>query len=82
MPFSKTPTWIIAGILLLLTSLFGFALFISTSLGGEDQFESVMSGEGAGGIARVSSEVMRYVPLIRKYQNKMGLGSMSGVSWP
>ncbi|MFK9119510.1 lysozyme family protein [Peribacillus frigoritolerans] len=76
----KNPiTWIIAGILFLLTSLFGFALFISISLGGEDQFESGMSGEGAGGMPRVSSEVMRYEPLIRKYAEQNGVGEYVGL---
>lgn len=53
-PFS----WIIVGTLLILTSLFGFALFISISLGGENQLESGMSGEGTVGTAQVSSEVV------------------------
>ncbi|MEE3955941.1 bifunctional lytic transglycosylase/C40 family peptidase [Peribacillus frigoritolerans] len=76
----KNPiSWIIAGILLLLTSLFGFALFISISLGGENQFESGMSGEGAGGTGRVSSEVMRYEPLIRKYAEQNGVGEYVGL---
>ncbi|MCM3169519.1 bifunctional lytic transglycosylase/C40 family peptidase [Peribacillus frigoritolerans] len=76
----KNPiTWIIAGILFLLTSLFGFALFISISLGGEDQIESGMSGEGAGGMPRVSSEVMRYEPLIQKYAEQNGVGEYVGL---
>ncbi|MGJ3194906.1 bifunctional lytic transglycosylase/C40 family peptidase [Peribacillus frigoritolerans] len=76
----KNPiTWIIAGIILLLTSLFGFALFISISLGGENQLESGMSGEGAGGTAQVSSEVMRYEPLIRKYAEQNGVGEYVGL---
>ncbi|MBK5502618.1 hypothetical protein [Peribacillus sp. TH14] len=37
-------------------------------------------GDGAGGTARVSSEVMRYEPLIRNMRNKMGLGNMSDLS--
>jgi hypothetical protein len=70
----KNPfTWIIAGILLLLTSIFGFALFVSISLGGENQFESEMSGEGAGEPAQVSAEVLRYEPLIRKYAEQNGV---------
>ncbi|MEK4069862.1 bifunctional lytic transglycosylase/C40 family peptidase [Peribacillus sp. FSL R5-0717] len=74
-PFS----WIIAGILFFLTSLFGFALFISISLGGENQLESGISGEGAGGTAQVSSEVMRYEPLIRKYAEQNGVGEYVGL---
>ncbi len=71
----KNPiTWIIAGILLLLTSIFGFALFVSISLGGENQFELGMSGEGAEGTAQVSLEVLRYEPLIRKYAKENGIG--------
>jgi cell wall-associated NlpC family hydrolase len=76
----KNPlTWIIAGILLLLTSIFGIALFISISLGGENQFESGMSGEGAGGTAQVSAEVLRYEPLIRKYAEEYGIGEYVGL---
>ena len=60
-------TWIIGGVLLLLTFLFGIGLFLSISLGGENQFESGMSGEGAGGTAQVSAEVLRYEPLVAKY---------------
>ncbi|MCA0174614.1 bifunctional lytic transglycosylase/C40 family peptidase [Bacillus sp. RAR_GA_16] len=60
-------TWILGGILLLLTFLFGIGLFLSISLGGENQFESGMSGEGAGGTAQVSAEVLRYEPLVAKY---------------
>ncbi|NCT39849.1 transglycosylase SLT domain-containing protein [Bacillus sp. EB93] len=48
-------------------------------MGGEDQFESGMSGEGAGGIARVSSEVIRYEPLIRKYAEQNGVGEYVGL---
>jgi hypothetical protein len=56
----KNPiTWIITGIFLLLTCLFGIALlFVSISLGGENQIESGMSGEGAEGTAQVSAEVI------------------------
>ncbi|PEL13864.1 bifunctional lytic transglycosylase/C40 family peptidase [Bacillus sp. AFS017336] len=71
----KNPlTWILAGILLLVTSIFGVALFLSISLGGENQFESGMSGEGAKGTAVVSAEVLRYEPLIRKYAEEYGIG--------
>ena len=76
----KNPiTWIIAGILLLLTSIFGFALFVSISLGGENQFESGMSSEGAGGTAQVSPEVLRYEPLIRKYAEENGISEFVGL---
>jgi cell wall-associated NlpC family hydrolase len=76
----KNPiTWIIAGILLLLTSIFGFALLVSISLGGENQFESGMSSEGAGGTAQVSAEVLRYEPLIRKYAEKDGVEEYAGL---
>ncbi|WML27393.1 bifunctional lytic transglycosylase/C40 family peptidase [Neobacillus sp. OS1-33] len=76
----KNPlTWILAGILLLLTSIFGIALFISISLGGENQFDSGMSGEGAGGTAQVSAEVLRYEPLIRKYAEQNGVGEYVGL---
>ncbi|MBO1000265.1 lysozyme family protein, partial [Bacillus sp. SD075] len=76
----KNPiTWIIAGIHLLFTSIFGFALFISISLGGENQFESGMSGEGAGGTAQVSADVLRYEPLIRKYAEQNGIGEYVGL---
>jgi hypothetical protein len=76
----KNPlTWIIAGILLLLTSIFGLALFVSISLGGENQFESGMSEEGAGGIAQVSAEVLRYEPLVRKYAEEYGIGEYVGL---
>jgi cell wall-associated NlpC family hydrolase len=72
----KNPlTWIIAGILLLLTSIFGIALFLSISLGGENQFESGMTG-GAG---QVSAEVLRYEPLIRKYAEEYGIGKHVGL---
>lgn len=72
----KNPlTWILAGILLLLTSIFGIALFISISLGGENQFETGMSTEeGVGGTAQVSAEVLRYEPLIQKYAEEYGVG--------
>ncbi|MFB5197424.1 lysozyme family protein [Neobacillus sp. KR4-4] len=76
----KNPlTWIIAGILLLLTSIFGFALFISISLGGENQFESGMSGEKAGGTAKISAEVLRYEPLIRNYAGEYGVDEYVGL---
>ncbi|WML42045.1 bifunctional lytic transglycosylase/C40 family peptidase [Neobacillus sp. OS1-2] len=76
----KNPlTWIIAGILLLLTPIFGIALFISISLGGENQFESGISGEGAGGTAEVSAEALRYEPLIRKYAEEYGVGEYVGL---
>ncbi|MEH7451187.1 bifunctional lytic transglycosylase/C40 family peptidase [Gottfriedia acidiceleris] len=74
----KNPlTWILAGILLLLTSIFGVALFLSISLGGENQFESDMSGEG--GTAQVSVEVLRYEPLIRKYAEEYGIDEYVGL---
>ncbi|MBZ5752754.1 bifunctional lytic transglycosylase/C40 family peptidase [Metabacillus rhizolycopersici] len=76
----KNPlTWIIAGIFLLLISIFGLALFISMSLGGENQFESGMSTEGAGGTAQVSAEVLRYESLIRKYAEDNGVGEYVGL---
>lgn len=76
----KNPlTWVIAGILLLLLSIFGIALFISISLGGENQFDSGLSGEGAGGTAEVSAEVLRYEPLIRKYAEENGISEYVGL---
>ncbi|MGM0878416.1 MAG: lysozyme family protein [Bacillota bacterium] len=76
----KNPlTWIIVGILLLLTSIFGLALFISISLGGENQFESGMSGEGAGGTAQVSTQVLRYEPLIQKYAEEYEVDEYVGL---
>ncbi|WP_191567525.1 bifunctional lytic transglycosylase/C40 family peptidase [Metabacillus idriensis] len=76
----KNPlTWIIAGILLLLTSIFGIALFISISLGGENQFESGLSGEESGGKAKVSREVLRYEPFIQKYAEEYGVGEYVGL---
>lgn len=76
----KNPlTWILAGILLLLTSIFGIALFVSISLGGENQFESGLSGEGPGGTAQVSAEVLRYEPLVRKYAEEYGVGEYVGL---
>ncbi|MBT2739045.1 bifunctional lytic transglycosylase/C40 family peptidase [Bacillus sp. ISL-7] len=76
----KNPlTWITTGILLLLTSIFGIALFISISLGGENQFEGEMSGEGSGGTAKVSADVLRYEPLIRKYAEQNGIGEYVGL---
>jgi Lysozyme-like/NlpC/P60 family len=76
----KNPlTWIIAGILLLLTSIFGLALFVSISVGGTNQFESGMSGEGARGSAQVSVEVLRYEPLIRKYAEEYRVGEYVGL---
>jgi Lysozyme-like/NlpC/P60 family len=72
----KNPlTWIIAGILLFLTSIFGIALFLSISLGGENQFESGMTG----GTGQVSAEVLRYEPLIRKYAEEYGIGKHVGL---
>jgi hypothetical protein len=72
----KNPlTWIIAGIFLLLTSIFGIALFLSISLGGENQFESGMT-DGTG---QVSAEVLRYQPLIRKYAEEYGIGKHVGL---
>jgi Lysozyme-like/NlpC/P60 family len=74
----KNPlTWIMAGILLLLTSIFGMALFLSISLGGENQFESDLRGER--GTAQVSAEVLRYEPLIRKYAEEYGIGEYVGL---
>jgi hypothetical protein len=76
----KNPlTWIIAGILLLLTSIFGLALFVSISVGGTNQFDSGMSGEGARGSAQVSAEVLRYEPLIRKHAEEYGVGEYVGL---
>lgn len=76
----KNPiTWIIAGILLLLTSIFGLVMFISISLGGENQFESGMSTEGAGGTVQVSADVLRYEPLIQKYAEEYGIGEYVGL---
>ena len=75
----KPITWIIAGILLLLTSIFGFALFVTISLGGENQFESGTSGEGTGGTAQVSANVLRYEPFIRKYAEQNGVGEYVGL---
>ncbi|MEH6908403.1 bifunctional lytic transglycosylase/C40 family peptidase [Neobacillus drentensis] len=76
----KNPlTWIIAGILLLLTFIFGIALFISISLGGENQFDSGISGEGTGGTAQVAADVLRYEPLIRKYAEEYGIGEYVGL---
>ncbi|MCM3594165.1 lysozyme family protein [Metabacillus idriensis] len=76
----KNPlTWILAGILLLLTSIFGIALFVSISLGGENQFESGLSGEGTVGTAQVSAEVLRYEPLVRKYAEEYGVGEYVGI---
>ncbi|MDQ1005375.1 hypothetical protein QFZ28_005953 [Neobacillus niacini] len=76
----KNPiTWILTGIFLLLTFLFGVALFVSIGLGGENQFESKMSGEVAGGMAQVSAEVIRYEPLIQKYAKENGMGEYVGL---
>ncbi|MCM3569890.1 bifunctional lytic transglycosylase/C40 family peptidase [Neobacillus mesonae] len=76
----KNPiTWIIAGILLLLTSIFGLALFISISLGGDSTFDSGITGEGVGGTAQVSAEVLRYEPLIRKYAEENGVEEYVGL---
>ncbi|PEC50959.1 endopeptidase [Bacillus sp. AFS077874] len=70
----KNPfTWILASVLLLLTSIFGIALYLSISLGGENQFESGAPGKGVGGTAQISAEVLRYKPLIRKYANEYGM---------
>ncbi|TDK58164.1 endopeptidase [Bacillus salipaludis] len=70
----KNPiTWIVAGILLLLTSIFGLALFISISLGGDSTFDSGITGDGAGGTAQVSAEVLRYEPLVTEYAKKYGV---------
>src|SRR3954469_11472099 len=75
----KNPiTWMMAGSLLLLTSIFGFALFVSIGLGGENQIEGGVS-EGSGGTALVSADVMRYEPLIRKYAGQNGIGEYVGV---
>jgi Lysozyme-like/NlpC/P60 family len=72
----KNPlTWIIAGILLLLTSIVGIALFLSISLGGENQFESGLTD----GTRQVSAEVLRYEPLIRKYAEEYGIGKHVGL---
>ncbi|WP_221567135.1 bifunctional lytic transglycosylase/C40 family peptidase [Alkalihalobacillus sp. TS-13] len=77
--FAKNPlTWILAG-LLLLTSLFGIALFISISLGGVNQFDSGMSREGADGTAQVSAKVMRYEALVRKYAKEYGISDYVGL---
>ncbi|MFF3024460.1 lysozyme family protein [Gottfriedia sp. NPDC057948] len=38
-----------------------------------------MSGEGAGGTAQVSAEVLRYEPLIRKYAEEYGIGEYVGL---
>ncbi|MFS0763375.1 lysozyme family protein [Peribacillus phoenicis] len=54
-------------------------MFISISLGGENQFESGMSGERAVGTAQVSSEDKRYEPLIRKYAEQNGVGEYVGL---
>ncbi|MBM7585646.1 hypothetical protein JOC86_002188 [Bacillus pakistanensis] len=54
-------------------------MFVSISLGGTNQFESGMSGEGAGGTAQVSAEVLRYKPLIRKYAEEYGVGEYVGL---
>src|SRR5437763_2325569 len=76
----KNPiAWMIAGSLLLLTSIFGFALFVSIGLGGENKFEGGMPGEGAGGTALVSADVLRYEPLIRKYAEQNGIGEYVGL---
>ncbi|WML37972.1 hypothetical protein RCG19_12005 [Neobacillus sp. OS1-2] len=67
----KNPlTWILAGILPFLISIFRIALFISISLGGENQFEGGMSGEESGGTAKVSADVLRYEPLFRNYGHR------------
>ncbi|KKI92191.1 hypothetical protein WQ54_10820 [Bacillus sp. SA1-12] len=63
-----------AGILFILTSIFGIALFISISLGGQDQFEAEMSTKGTGGTAQLTSEVLRYEPLVQKYAIEYGVG--------
>ena len=76
----KNPVaWMIAGILLLLTSIFGFALFVSIGLGGENQFESDTSGKGSGGTAQVSGNVLRYEPLIQRYVQQNGIGEYVGL---
>lgn len=76
----KSPlTWIISGILLILISIFGLALFISISLGGENQFESGISTEGVEGTAQVSAEVLRYEPLVQKYAEEYGVSEYVGL---
>jgi murein DD-endopeptidase MepM/ murein hydrolase activator NlpD len=76
----KNPiTWILGGILLLFISLFAMALFVSMSLGGEDQFEGGRAPGGLAGPAQVSAEVLRYEPLIRKYAEQNGIGDYTGL---
>ncbi|WP_347553005.1 bifunctional lytic transglycosylase/C40 family peptidase (plasmid) [Pseudalkalibacillus hwajinpoensis] len=77
--FKNPLTWIVAGILLLLTFLFSIAMFLSISLGGENQFESGMSGEEAGGTAQVSAEVLRYEPLITHYATEYEVSEYVGL---
>ncbi|WP_408008239.1 lysozyme family protein [Pseudalkalibacillus sp. A8] len=72
-------TWILAGLFLLLISLFGVALFISISIGGVNQFESGMTREEADRTAQVSAEVMRYEPLVRKYAKEFGVDDYVGL---
>ncbi|MBT2758001.1 hypothetical protein J7E71_19200 [Mesobacillus foraminis] len=55
-------TWIIAGILFSLASVFAAGLFLSVSLGSESQPEGGLSREGDGGTARVSANVLGYEP--------------------
>ena len=72
----KNPvTWIVVGVLFLLTSIISLALFIAISLGGDNTFDS----EGEGGTAQVSADVLRYEPLIRKYAEENGIREYVGL---
>lgn len=74
----KNPiTWIVTGILLLLSSIIGLALFVAITIGGDSSFDS--EGEGIQGSAQVSAEVLRYEPLIRKYAEENGIGDYVGI---
>ncbi|HEO2443885.1 bifunctional lysozyme/C40 family peptidase [Bacillus subtilis] len=76
----KNPlTWIVAGILLLLSSIIGLALFLAVSLGGDSSFDSGGIGEDIQGTAQVSAEVLRYEPLIRKYAKENNIEEHVGV---
>jgi hypothetical protein len=67
----KPLTWIITGILLLLTSIFGLALFISISLGGENQFESGMSEKELEERHKCLLKSCRMNPLYKNMQRNM-----------
>lgn len=77
----KSPiTWILLLIFLLISTIVGLVLFVAISLGGDSSTDTEgLYGEGAGGTAQVTPQVLRYEPLVRKYAEKYGVEDYVGI---